>query len=728
MTTTVPSVCRICNHCCSVLVDVEDGRATRVRGDAENPVYQGYTCVKGRSQPAYLDSLERILRPLHRDGSGEFRSVGSGEVVRRIADRLSDIVDRHGPRSVALYLGTSQCMSNATAPFGFAFMRALGSPMCFTPNTIDKPGKSIAKALHGSWMAPPQEFDEPRSALLIGVNPVVSHKGLPKGRQGRWLRDARAKGMVLSVVDPRRTETAKRADIHLQPRPGHDAEILAAILHVVLKEDLGDPGFVRDETVGIEALRRAVAPFEPRAVAAAADCSAADLVEIARVHGRAGRGYAMAGTGPNMSGPGTLVEYLVLCLEAVCGHYLRAGDAVRNPGTLVPSSDHRAQARPPGAARLGERMRVRGLTATPAGLPTAALAEEILTPGEGQVKALISCGGNPLAAWPDQLRTLEALRSLDLLVQIDPWMSQTAREAHFVIGPTMPLEVPGSTAIIDLATHHQGVGYGPVDAYGQYTPAVVDPPENSDVIEEWAFFHSLAREMGLALQLGETFGGTVADAARIDPASEPSSEQVLGLVLAGSRVPLDEVRKHPHGALFPAPGIVVEPKEPGWTGRLDLANAEMMDELTELTEVKGGSIDDLRLICRRLPHVYNSSCRDAAAFARAPEHNPAFLHPADLRAREVVSGDLVEISSGRGTVTAVARADESLRPGLVALTHGFGGLPGDEADAPRQIGANVDRLLDVTHRPDRFSGQPLMSNVPVRVQRVPPEAATRGLS
>jgi anaerobic selenocysteine-containing dehydrogenase len=723
------SFCRICNHSCPLGVEVQDGRVVRVTGDRENSIYQGYTCVKGRAQPAFLSHPQRLLHTMKRTTSGDHIPIPLDDALDEIADRLHTIIDRHGPRAVAGYFGTMLCAHPATAPVGFAFMQAIASPMIFTPMTIDKPGKPIAHSFHGRWMAPPREFDRPDAGLLVGVNPMVTYKGLPKGNQSRWLRDAQDRGFQLIVIDPRRSDIARRAALHLQPKPGNDHAIIAAILRVIIAEDLYDREFVTENVSGFEEFRRAIERFDPEIVAIQADIPVPDLVAAARIYGRAERAYSMAGTGPHMSGHGTLLEYLMLSLDAVCGNYLRAGDLVRNPGVLIPTRSAKAQASPPSPAYgFGEQMRVRGLGNTAAGMPTAALADEILLEGEGQVRALISCAGNPVGAWPDQLKTIEAMNTLDLLVQIDPWMSQTARMAHYVIAPKMPLEMAGTTQIIDLSGAHAGMGYAAADAYAQYSPAIVDPPEGSELVEEWEFFYLLARRMGIQVVIGGGVLGNNAEPAVMDVGEgmldemqpvvmsmsvTPTSDEVLDMVTRGSRIPLDQVRGHPHGALFPDPPVHVAPKDPGWNGRLDVGNADMLDELTLLPAGRDDHEFDLRLVCRRMQHVYNTSCNLEPVNHGRP-YNPAFMHPADMERLGLQSGDVVQIESARSSILGIVESDDSLRTGLVSMTHGFGGPPEEDANF-RSVGSNIDRLLSVDQQYDPYSGQPLMSNVPVRV-------------
>jgi anaerobic selenocysteine-containing dehydrogenase len=276
----------------------------------------------------------------------------------------------------------------------------------------------------------------------------------------------------LLVVDPRKSDIAKRAAIHLQPKPGEDVSILAGMLRVILHEELHDVAFVNEHVVGIDALRQAVAGFTPDYVAERAGIDAEQLVDAARTFARGRRGFATASTGPSMSGYSTLVEYLVLCLNTVCGQWMRAGQTVRNPPTVVSQRPVRAQATAPSPGYdLGEPLPASGLKRSAAGNPTAALPAEILSEGKERVRALISYAGNPAAAWPDQLTTVEALKALELLIQVDIKMSATAQLADYVVASKMCLEVPGFTAMQDATTAFYGahVYAGFADPWAQYT-------------------------------------------------------------------------------------------------------------------------------------------------------------------------------------------------------------------------------------------------------------------
>ena len=732
MAETVPSYCRFCHSGCAILVDVEDGRPLRVRGDRDNPAYRGFCCIKGRQLPDQWGHPERLLQTHKRMPDGSHQPVPYREAVDDIAERLSDLLVTHGPRSIAMYSGTYSIANPATMPLANAFMDSIGSAMRFSSNTIDQPGKAVAQALHGSWMAPPPPFADRDVVLLIGTNPVLTMAGgLPLANPGRELTDAVGRGARFIVIDPRRTESALRAELHLQCRPGEDVPLLAAMLNVILGEERHDADFVREHVDGVEALRAAVAPFEPEWVARRADVDAEDIVRAARLFA-GGRGVATAGTGPNFNGRGTLFEYLLLALNTVCGQWSRAGDPVPNPGTLTPPFPAVAQAAPPRQGYgYGESLRVRGLANCDGGLQASALAEEILLEGEGQVRALFGVGGNPAAAIPDQQLNVRAFEQLDLLVQIDIKRSATASLADYIIAPKVPLEMHGMTLVQDQLTFY-GSGFGLREAHAQYTPPVVDPPQGAEVVEEWTFFYDLAQRMGLPLSIGPATAtgapGDPAEAVALDMTTRPTTEALFEILTKNARVSLDEVKRHPHGALYPDPDRRVAPAEPGWTGRLDVGNAEMLADL-EAALAPGDAIDvssdyPYRLLCRRMIHTFNSNGQDLDGLRTRWAYNPAFMHPEDLDREGLAKGDLVEIASKSGAILGIVEPDDTLRTGLVSMVHAFGGLPGDQDKQIRDRGTNTGRLLRVDEDMDRYTGQPRMSNVPVRVRAAEPGGRT----
>ena len=722
MPTVHDSFCRFCHAGCAIKVTVENGRAVSVIGNKNNPIYHGYTCAKGRALPEQHAHPERLLHSQKRGADGRHLPISSVQAMDEIAAKISQIVERHGPRSVAIYTGTFSFPYPAATPLAHAWLAAIGSPMLFTSATIDQPGKMIAPALHGSWGGGDRDFDAADVWMFVGANPTISKSiGIPCMNPGKHLHDAVARGVKLVIIDPRRSEIARVAAVHLQPKPGEDPTILAGMLRIILDEGLGDREFLALNARGHEALRRAIEPFTPEYVEGRADVRAADLLRAARLYASSRNGGANAGTGPNMAPRGNLTEYLLLALKTVCGHYKRAGERISNPGVFMPKSRAKAQPSAPMPGwGFGEKIRVRNLASTLAGLPTAALADEILLPGEGQVRALISVGGNPMAAWPDQRKTYEAMKALELNVTLDIKMSATAKVADYVIAPKLSLEVSSITFPTESLTPY-AMGYPA--PYGQYTPAIVDPPAGSDLVEEWEFFYGLAERMKLPLTLAPSYSwGPDLEHVKttLDFSRKPSSDEVLEILTRGSRITLAEVKRHPEGKIFEDPTAVVEPRDPSCTAHLELADATMLGELAEIAResIESDTEYPYRLVSRRLPDVHNSAGRDIAKLVRKYNYNPAFMNPFDLETLGLVSGDVVEITSDHDTILGVVEPEAEIRRGVVSMPHCFGDLPTHENDLKiRELGSNTGRLSSVERDFDPYTGIPRMSAIPVQVAR-----------
>ncbi len=281
-TSTGHLLCRVCNKGCPLIAEVRDGRLAAVRGDRDNELFEGYTCVKGRALPAFANGPGRLLRSLRRSPGG-FEPIAVATAMDEIAARLSEILGRYGPRSIATYYGT-QLQNVPAGALMRAFSAAIGSDMNFAASSLDKPGRSIAWAMLGKWQAPPQGFCAPDVVMMLGINPFVNGLGgIPAGHPGRWLSERLGSGMELIVIDPRRSDIAKRATLFLQPRPGHDIPILAAMLNLILTERLHDQRFTAENVRNLDALAGAVRAFGPRQVAARSGLEPADLERAARV-------------------------------------------------------------------------------------------------------------------------------------------------------------------------------------------------------------------------------------------------------------------------------------------------------------------------------------------------------------------------------------------------------------------------------------------------------------
>jgi len=710
-----PTFCRVCYHLCGAVVEVdENGRAVSMTGDRQNPLYKGYGCMKGRASPAVHNSPDRLLHTMKRMPDGRFEPIDIELALDEIATRLSAIVDRDGTRAVASYHGTGIVGQTLAMASTHAFMEAIESPMCFSNESIDQPGKSVAKGLHGVWQAPGNGWSDPEVIMVIGMNPLVSHNGFPFGNPAAWINDRLAKGTKLIVIDPRKTETARKATQYLQPLPGHDAALLAAMARVIIDEELYDKAFVAQNVTGLSGLRAALERFSPEVVAEAAGIDSDALIQVARTYASARRGYAICGTGPSMSGSSTLVEYLRMCVETLCGHYMQEGETLPVAGVTMAAPVAKAQATPPfpawGEAFNGHTTRVRGLRAYYAGsapMPTSALPDEMLMPGEGRVRAFFSCAGNPVLSWPDQNRTIEALKSLELSVAIDVKMTPSAALANYVIACKLHLETPGISYLSEgLAFYSTGVGVD--QSFGQYTPAIVAPPPGSQVVEEWEVYYGICQRLGLQFTL-HGLNGTSFD---VDMVNKPTTDELIEQFMAGSRIPLDELKKYPHGAIFPDETAKVQPRDEGWEGRLELASPEMMEDLQTYSIDQHEEGFAFRMISRRMRHTFNSISHNPAT--KGLPYNPAFMNPEDMARYGLSDGDTIEIRSRYGAIPGVVESEASLRPGLISMSHGYGAGP-DRDDALWAIGSPTSRLSGLDDNPERYSGQPRMSAIPVNI-------------
>ena len=706
MVETKKSFCRFCHAFCPIEVDVEDNKVIEIRGDTSNPIYGGYTCIKGRHLPDQHNHADRIRTSLKRMPDGSFQPISSEQALDEIAARLSAIVEEHGPRSVATYNGTYAFCNAITLSVSRAWHKGVKSPSYYTSVTIDQPAKAIAASRHGTWMGGSHGFDTADVAMLIGNNPVVSmFGGIPPFNPWKRLRDAQARGLKLIVIDPRKSDVAKRADLFLQVKPGEDPTLLAGIIRVMFDEGLVDGDFLAGNVAHVEELREAVDSFTLDYVEERTGVPAAQVERAARMFAEGPRGVASSGTGANMAPHPNLTEHFVHTFNTLGGRYLREGEVVPNPGVIGAERPWLAQANPPNPAwGKGEPSRVRGLGEVFGEMPTAALSDEIIEPGEGRVRALISVGGNPVGAWPDQLKTIEAMGKLDLNVSIDIRMSQTAKMADYIIAPKLSLERPDLTVLTD--------SWYPAP-YAHYTPAMVEAED--DVIEEWEFFWGIAQRMGTEIKL---VGGLM-------PMDEkPSTDDVLDLITAKSRIPLDRVREADGGAIFEGETVRVGPKAAGTDARLDVAPPDLVEEMHEVRAepvVEGagylpGEVFSHRLISRRMREFYNSSGRDIAGLTvRDGSTNPAFMNPRDGEEYGIEEGAIIEIESGRATILGVAAFTDDIPSGVISMAHSWGDTPENDKDV-RKIGGSTNRLVNNAEAYDPITGMARQSAIPVNIR------------
>ena len=521
--------------------------------------------------------------------------------------------------------------------------------------------------------------------------------------------------MKVICIDPRVTEVASRSDLHLQVRPGQDAAVVAAIVNVILAEDLHDKDFCAEHIDGLEQLTELTLRFTPDAVADAAGVPASEIAEAARMFAVGPRGTAVTGTGPEMGPHPNLLQHLVQALNAICGRHYRAGERLPNPGVLTPTVPRAAQATGPQPQWLTEGVKSRvsddiceTVVLSPYGplkeMPTAVISDEMLIEGEGQIKALICVGGNPLLAWPDQEKAHRALAGLDLLVCIDLKMAATAQMADYVLAPKLCLEREDVTLLTDI-WHDK--------PYSHYTKTVVEA--DNEKIEEWEFFWAMGKRMGLELSMA---GGP------IDMQNKPSKLDLLANITTGSRVPIEDIYNTEGGKVFDVPDVILDPADPETRERLQLYPPGLDKELASAyADLKsaGDKNFPLLLISRRMKNTYNSTGPELSLLKTKGTTNPAFMHPQELSALDIADGEIVEVYSPQGAIPAVARAADDIRPGVISMSHCWGGSPDpkDGADAKvREIGSNTNRLIDNRQHAEKYSGMARQSTIPVAIRKL----------
>ncbi len=722
MIETRASFCRLCHAACPIEVDVEDGTmVTAIRGDKADPMFEGYTCIKGRNLADHHHHESRLTGHLARNRDGGFEPIASQPALDQIADRIASIVERNGPRSVATYVGTGSYQNSTTLPVATAWHDGFGSPSLYTSLTIDQPAHRSAALRMGSWEAGWDNFTDANVVLAIGYNAPISSYGPAGGLQGTnpmvALRRAKERGLKLIVVDPRRTELAAAAELWLQIQPGEDPTLLAGIIRLILDGDLHDRDFCADHVQQLDALRTSVDPFELGYVSDRTGIRRDEIVRAAELFAAGPRGSAGTGTGPNMAPHGTLTEHLTLTLNAICGRVNRVGDTLESGYFLFPGDTRRAQVIPPTEPACGAPHRVRGLAGLPAEMLSNALADEILVPGDGRVRALIVTGGNPVVAFPDQAKTIRAMQDLELLVVIDHRMTATAEFADYVIAPRLQLERADVPHIMDRRFP---------SPYTNYTPAVLDAPP--DLLADWEVYAGIAARNGTPIELpGGPLPVDHVGAGQREPSLD--DDLVIDLVYGSARMPIDEIRQR-RGVIHPERALAVVAGDPDAAARLAVAPADVVAELAAV-RLEGSGLDllaadersgfdpneyPMRLIGRRMQHVLNSLGRELPGLASAGTTNHAYLHPDDLQRIGAAAGDRLTITSPYGSVVGIAEGTPLVKAGVVAMSHAWGGSGAQPEDIAAD-GSPTNRLISNEIGFDPITGMAVQSAIPIRVER-----------
>lgn len=640
MTETVHSYCRICQAHCGIVVELEGQQVVRVAGDKDHPVSRGYTCSKGRSLGAMHHDPARLEHPELRGTPASWDAV-----LGDLAQRLNALVEAHGPDAVACYKSTGWVLDTAARSVADRWMRALGTRQLYSPSTIDTPNRMLVPDLvvGAPFIQPVTDWERSELLVVFGHNLVVSHGHATSVPDPvRRLRAVQDRGGAVIVADPRRTETARLADVHLQLLPGSDVALAAHLVRHRLRTQV-DEAYLATcvDAASIERLRTAVDPFDRDATARHCGLDADDLDRATALLDGVQRLSYLSGTGVSMGPAANATEWLGWALGAVTGSLDRDGGMLFNPGVIRPQSDTGPTTMPritgPPPATHPDLQHAYGE------YPTAILCDEILA---GHVRALVCFGGNPLGSFPDTPRTRAALDALDVLVIAELRRTSMTEIATHVLATCDQLERHDATFFLDQAFPFP---------FAQYTAPVVEPVGDRRPL--WDVMAELARRMGIDLPA----------LAGID-----DEEQLVRSILKRSRVPFDELAAAPSGVVvdgLPRSGWLIPDRVP--RGRLDVAPEPLVEELGRWSAGAEQLADGgLRLVCRRLPHQMNADLHDLPAQQRAP-FPTLLMHGADAADRGVVDGATVTVASPSGSTEAIVEVTDRIRPGVVSLPHAW---------------------------------------------------------
>ncbi|MFJ8982254.1 molybdopterin oxidoreductase family protein [Streptomyces sp. NPDC102282] len=716
---TALRVCPLCEATCGLTLTIEGTEVTGARGDRDDVFSQGFICPKGASFGGLDADPDRLRTPLVRT-DGVLREATWSEAFDLIAARIPALVQEHGAQAVGVFLGNPNVHTMAGGLYPPLLLSALGTRNVFTASTLDQMPKHVSSGLlfGDAHAIPVPDLDRTAHLLLIGANPLESNGSLCTAPDfpGK-LKALRRRGGTLTVIDPRRTRTARLADRHAAIRPGTDALLLAALTQVLVEEKLTDPGALAEHLDGYDELAEAMADFTPEAVAAACDLDAGTIREIARELAAAPAAAVYGRIGSCTVEHGTLASWLVDVLNILTGNLDRPG------GALFPLS---ATARAPRPAAPGKgfalgrwRSRVSGHPEAKGELPVAALAEEIETPGEGRIRALIVVAGNPVLSAPDGNRLDRALADgLDFMVSVDPYLNETARHADVVLPPPPPSQSAHfDFALNSLAVRNQ-VRYSrpavPLDEGRMDESEILArlvlavggghgaPPE---AVDDLAITAALARA-GVPEEYAAGLTGRTGGERRLD----------LMLRLGPYELTLEQLLAQPHGIdLGP-----LEPRVPQVlrtrSGRIELFPAPIAADLPRLRAALGARPAGLVLVGRRHLRSNNSWMHNVAALRGGTNVCTLQIHPDDAARIGLAEGDTARITAAGGEVEAPAEITDSVRAGVVSLPHGWGhSRPGTRLSvAGAEPGVNVNQLLDGTLL-DPLSGTAVLNAVPVSV-------------
>ena len=664
--------CPLCEAHCGIRVHVSGTEEVlRIEGNPDDVLSKGYICPKATSLKTMHEDPKRLRTPMRRVGD-DFEPISWAEAYAEIGQRIRDLRRRHGKDAVGIYQGNPTAHSTAALALE-GLKKVLGSRNIFSASSVDQFPQYLSSLLMfgDHTLLPVADIDRTDYLLVIGANPAVSNGSLSTMPDARGrLKAVQARGGRVVVLDPRRTETARLASEHVSIRPGGDPYLLLGMLNVIFAEGLDDPPSWAD---GLDDVHRLAAQYPPDTAAAGSGVDAETITRLAREFARAGSAVAYGRLGVCHYATGSVTHWLINVLNAVTGNLDRAG------GSMFPS--------PPvdlggllrtlwGPSSYDEyRSRGAGLPSLAGEMSVAAMPDEITRPGERQLRGLIVVAGNPAVSGPDASQVRAAMDELELLVCLDFYVSESARRADYILPPVSHLERSELDLVFPAFSVRNNV---------RYSPRVFEPPEGSP--EDWDIIYSLLAEvprLGLLRRVLRTVLPRVT-----------AAPVTAGLILVGPRGRL----RHPWkgltaGRVKRTPGGLdlgpLEPRLPSILRtkerRVRLAPAELLAAAADLVAPAAGSTYDLQLIGRRHLRSNNSWLNRVPAMGKGERRCTVLVHPDDAATRGIDDGQAVSVRSSVGTIELPAQLSDEMRPGVVSIPHGWGGLDG---------GANANVLTD----------------------------------
>ncbi len=735
----------MCEATCGLELSLAEDEVVSIRGDRLDVFSKGFICPKGYALKELHSDPDRITTPLIRAADGSFRPAGWDEAFSLIDKRLTPILaaDRN---AVAVYLGNPNAHQLDNMLYGRVLLRALGTRNAYSASTVDQFPKQMASALMfgTGTTVPVPDVDRTDHLLMLGANPLASNGSLMTAPDMRGrLRALRSRGGKLVVIDPRRSRTAEEASEHHFIRPGTDAHLLFALVHVLFEEGLVDPGErIGALCEGVESVRELARTFAPEVVSDVCGIDAGEIRRLARELAAAPSAAVYGRIGTCTQEFGTLASWLIDVLNVLTGNLDREGGAMFPMAAAGHSNAAGTPCRGRGT-RFGRwQSRVRGLGEIFGELPVACLAEEIETPGEGQVRALITIAGNPVLSTPNSGRVDHALEQLELVVSIDAYVNETTRHADVILPAPSPLR----RSHYDVALYQFSVRN-----VAHYSPPALEPrPELPDewvtllrlagvaaglgpdadvaVVDEQVARAAIDREIGTP---GSPIAGRTVEDVLAELAPRVGSERLLDLMLRTgpygegfgrdpSGLTLSALEAAPHGIDLGA----LKPRLPDAlrtaSGMIELAPEPIVSDVERLrSSLNGSRAEGLVLIGRRQLRSNNSWMHNLPVLVKGKPRCTLHVHPADAERYELVDGETAELRSRTGTVTAQVEVTDAVMPGVVSLPHGWGhDVPGTaQRVATANAGTNSNALADEL-LVDELSGNAVLNGIPVELAPV----------